>query len=146
MMAYVTLEDDTGAMEMLVFSNAIDRYGNFLVENAAVVISGKISVREEKAPQLIVNQAWSLESYAQGKALNLDVKPMEVNKLYLQLPAENSREARRIRPVLNMFPGRTPVVLFYADTRARRQTWCLPDPDLVTELRLILGEKNVVLK
>jgi len=111
-----------------------------------VVINGKISVRDEKAPQMIVNQAWSLESYSRGRALNLDVKPMEVNKLYLQLPSENSRENRRIRPVLNMFPGKTPVVLFYADTRARRQTYCLPDPDLVAELREILGEKNVVLK
>ena len=146
LMAYVTLEDDTGAMELLVFSNAIDRYGSFLTENAAVVISGKISVRDEKAPQMIVNQAWSLESYSRGKALNLDVKPLEVHKLYLQIPAENSREDRRIRPVLNMFPGKTPVILFYADTRVRKQTWCLPDPDLINELREILGEKNVVLK
>jgi len=146
LMAYVTLEDDTGAMELLVFSNAIDRYGSFLTENAAVVISGKISVRDEKAPQMIVNQAWSLESYSRGKALDLDVKPMEVGKLYLQLPSENSREDRRIRPVLQMFPGKTPVILFYADTRLRKRTWCLPDPDLVAELREILGEKNVVLK
>ena len=111
-----------------------------------MVISGKISVRDEKAPQLIVNQAWSLESYSRGKALNPDVKPMEVHKLYLQIPSENSRENRRIRPVLNMFPGKTPVILFYADTRVRKQTWCLPDPDLIGELREILGEKNVVLK
>ena len=71
---------------------------------------------------------------------------MEVNKLYLQFPSENSREERRARPVLKMFPGKTPVILFYADTRTRRQTYCMPDPDLVQELREILGEPNVVLK
>ena len=146
LMAYVTLEDDTGAMELLVFSNAIDRYGSFLVENAAVVITGKISVRDEKAPQMIVNQAWSLENYSQAKSLNLDVKPMAVNKLYVQIPSENSRENRRVCPVLKMFPGKTPLILFYADTRTRRQTYCIPDPDLVKELREIVGEANVVLK
>jgi len=146
LMAYVTLEDDTGSMELLVFSNAIDRYGGCLAENAAVVINGKISVRDEKSPQMIVNRAISLKDYSQAKALNLGVKPMEVNKLYLQFPSENSREERRARPVLKMFPGKTPVILFYADTRTRRQTYCMPDPDLVQELREILGEPNVVLK
>ena len=146
LMAYVTLEDDTGSMELLVFSNAIDRYGNYMAENAAVVISGKISVRDEKAPQLIVNQAWPLEHYSAAKKLNLDVKPIDIKRLYLQIPSENSRENRRIRPVLQMFPGKIPVTLYYADVKLRRQTFCLPDPDLLQELREILGDKNVVLK
>ena len=133
-------------MELLVFSNAIDRYGNYMTENAAVVISGKISVRDEKAPQLIVNQVWPLEQYSAAKPLNLDVKPMDIKRLYLQIPSENSREDRRIRPVLQMFPGKIPVTLYYADVKLRRQTYCLPDPDLLQELREILGEKNVVLK
>ena len=55
-------------------------------------------------------------------------------------------EYRRIRPVLNMFPGRVPVVLYFEDTRLRRQTHCVPEEDLLGELREILGEKNVVLK
>ena len=36
--------------------------------------------------------------------------------------------------------------LYYRDSKLRRQTWCLPDPDLLQELREILGESNVVLK
>ncbi len=146
LMAYVTLEDDTGAMELLVFSNAIDRFGNYLAENMAVVISGKLSVRDEKAPQMIVNQVWPLEQYSAAKSLNLDVRPLDIQRLYLQIPSENSRENRRIRPVLQMFPGKIPVTLYYADSKVRRQTYCLPDPDLLQELREILGEKNIVLK
>ncbi len=146
LMAYMTLEDDTGAMELLVFSNAIDRYGSFLTENAAVVIGGKISVRDEKAPQIIVNQAWQLDRYSQARSRDPEGKPQTAARLYLQIPSEGSRPDRRIRPVLQMFPGQTPVTLYYADTKARRQTFCLPEPDLVQELRDILGEKNVVLK
>ena len=44
-MAYVTVEDDTGSMEMIVFSNAIGQYGGYLRENAAVVIAGRLSLR-----------------------------------------------------------------------------------------------------
>ena len=45
-----------------------------------------------------------------------------------------------------MFPGKLPVVLYFADTRLRRQTYCQPDPDLLRELEEILGKENVVLK
>ena len=142
MMAYVTLEDDSGAMELLVFSNAINQYGAYLSENSLVIITGKISVRDEKAPQMIVNQVWTMEQFA---LQNMPVPTMG-NKLYLKLPSENGREYARIRPVLNMFPGKTQVVLYFADTKVRRQTHCLIESDLLDELTEILGKDNVVLK
>ena len=142
MMAYVTLEDDAGAMEMLVFSNAMNQYGVYLSENSTVVVTGKISVRDEKAPQLIVNQVWSMDQFA----LVVPKEQLVGEKLYLKLPTETGLEYRRVRPVLNMFPGKVPVVLYFADTKLRRQTHCLLDSDLLQELREILGEENVVLK
>ena len=145
MMAYVTLEDDAGAMELLVFSNTINQYGGYLSENAAVVVAGKISVRDEKAPQLIANQVWPMEQFTQLSAA-APVPRRKGERLYLRLPSENGRELRRIRPVLQMFPGKLPVVLYFADTRLRRQTYCQPDPDLLRELEEILGKENVVLK
>ncbi len=144
LMAYVTLEDDTGSMELLVFANSLDRYGGFLKENAPVVVSGRISVRDEKAPQLMLNQAWPLETYKPTQA-TAPKDPAE-QKLYLQLPSEDSPEDRRVRPVLKMFPGKTPVILFYKDTRVRRQTHCLLRQELLEELREILGSENVVIK
>jgi DNA polymerase-3 subunit alpha len=147
MMAYVTVEDDTGSMELLVFSNTINQYGSYLSENTAVVVSGKISVRDEKAPQLICNQVWPIEEYTRQKGTEkTEPIPVRGERLYLKLPSENGREYRRVRPVLNMFLGKTPVVLYFADTRLRRQTHCLLDEDLLQELREILGAENVVLK
>ncbi len=138
MMAYVTLEDDTGAMELLVFSNSLDRYGEFLKGNAAVVVTGRLSVRDEKAPQMIVNEARPLSG--------LDARPRPARRLYLKLPSEQGAAFRRVRPVLDMFPGRLPVILYFADTGLRRQTFSMEDPDLLRELREILGDANVVLK
>lgn len=146
LMAYLTLEDNSGSMELLMFSGTIDRFGGFITENAAVVFSGRISVRDEKAPQMIVNHAWPLETYARLKAEEPRPAPAPNGKLYLQIPSENSREDRRVRPVLQMFPGKVPVILYYADTKIRRQSWCQPGEELLQELRTILGEKNVVLK
>lgn len=56
MMAYVTVEDDTGSMELLVFSGVLGQYGSMLYENSAVILNGRISVRDEKPPQLVVNR------------------------------------------------------------------------------------------
>jgi len=144
MMAYVTLEDDTASMEMLVFSNTINQYGAYLSENMSVVVHGKISVRDEKAPQLIVNQVIPIGDFMQSD--QPAAIPRKGERLYLKLPSELGREYRRVRPVLNMFPGKLPVVLYFEDTQLRRQTHCLPEPELLQELREILGEKNVVLK
>lgn len=41
MMAYVTVEDDTGSMELLTFSTILNQYGSLLYENAAVILNGQ---------------------------------------------------------------------------------------------------------
>ena len=43
-MAYVTLEDDTGDMELLAFSSAVERYSSLLSTNTAVVVADRKSV------------------------------------------------------------------------------------------------------
>lgn len=145
MMAYVTLEDDTASMELLVFSNTINQYGAYLSENSSVVVTGRLSVRDEKAPQMIVNQVWTMEQFSLQTSA-APVSKAKGEKLYLKLPNETGTEYARVRPVLNMFPGKIPVILYFADTKLRRQTHCVPEQDLLDELREILGEANVVLQ
>ena len=66
MMAYVTLEDDTASIELLAFSNVIARSGSYLKENMAIVAEGRISVRDEKAPQMVLNEARPLSEVAEA--------------------------------------------------------------------------------
>ncbi len=136
MMAYVTLEDDTGGMELLVFSSVIAKKGELLKENTPVVVEGRLSVRDEKAPQMVVNQIYTIREL---------VKPPE-QKLYLKLPAEGTWEDRKVRAVLNMFPGGLQAVLYYSNNGVRRGTNCSIREDMLQELRKILGEGAVVLK
>ncbi len=147
LMAYVTLEDDTGAMELLCFSRVLGTYGGCLQENSAVLVKGKISLRDEKEPQLMADSAVPL-SQVEDKAPAREARavPKQGGTLYLKLPAMDSREFRKLKPILHMFPGNTKTVLFFADTKQRMGTTCLIDEYLLQELRELLGEPNVVLK
>jgi DNA polymerase-3 subunit alpha len=147
MMAYVTLEDDTGAMEMLVFSTALGLYGSYLRENSAIIAQGKLSVREDKDPQMLLNRARPIGELQDGDAAQAEREESgKARTLYLKVASESAPGAKKLLPLLRMFPGKTRTVLYYADTGARRAGACLLDDDLLKELRSLLGEKNVVLK
>ena len=146
LMAYVTLEDDTGSIEMVCFSRVLGRYGGCLSENTAVFVKGKISVRDEKEPQLMVDSAIPLEDAGVDAPEAKPVIRQEIKTLYLRLDSMGSRQDRVVRAILQMFPGKTQTVLFYADTRQRVGTLCLMDDLLLTELTQRLGQENVVPK
>ena len=147
MMAYVTVEDDTASIEMLAFSNVLSQYGGYLRENSAVVITGRLSIRDEKEPQIVINRARPITDYA------LEVQPEPVpapsvraSKLYLQLNGENDPRYGKVKAILNMFPGDSQVVIFFADNRTRRGTQAALDDRMLQELKNVLGDSNVVLK
>ena len=62
LMAYVMLEDATGSMELLCFSRTLTESGAYLKANLPVAVSGRVSVRDEKAPQLMVDRVIPLGS------------------------------------------------------------------------------------
>ena len=150
MMAYVTLEDDTASIEMLAFSNVLSQYGGYLRENSPVVITGRLSIRDEKESQIVINRARPMSDFMQNP-LPEDPRPSapvktEADKLYLQLPGESDPRYQKVKAILNMFPGDKQVILFFADTRTRRGTRAAFDKRMLTELKNVLGDANVVLK
>ena len=147
LMAYVTLEDDTGSMELLTFSNALGQYGSLLYETSAVVISGRISVRDDKDPQMVVNRVWKLADFdAKGEARAESRQALASKTLYLKIAHTGQKGSEKIVPILNMFPGQVKTVIYYADTGVRMGGRCMPEEIMLEELRGLLGEKNVVLK
>ncbi len=57
-MAYVMVEDDTASMELLCFSRVLETCGAYMKENQAVVVKGRLSVRDEKAPQIMCDSIY----------------------------------------------------------------------------------------
>ena len=148
MMAYVTVEDDTAAIEMLAFSNVLTQFGSYIKENMPVVITGRLSVRDDKDPQIVINRARPISDYADEtpQPAQEEPKPMRSGKLYLKLPSEDSLEFSKTRAILRMFPGDSQVVLYFADTKVRRGTQCSIRENMLHELENLLGSGNVIVK
>ena len=139
LMAYVNLEDDTGGMELLCFSRVLEESGSYIRENSAVLAAGKISVRDEKEPQLMVDSIRPLAEAGE------DVSQLS-QTLYLRLPSREDPRLRKVRLALSFFPGENPVVLYFADCKRRVGSRCQLHPALLEDLRERLGEENVVVK
>ena len=148
MMAYITVEDDTAAMEMLAFSNVLSQFGGYLKEGAAVVITGRLSLRDDKEPQIVINRARPISDFEQGspEPAARPAQPPRQGTLYLRLPGEEGKLYPKVRAILNMFPGDSKVVLYFSDTGHRRGTRALLAGSMLTELKNLLGEGNVVVK
>ena len=143
MMAYVT-----ASIEMLAFSNVINQYGGYLRENEPVVITGRISLREDKDPQIVVNRARPMSDFASGDPV-AEMEPAEITDattLYLRLPSEEGVLFPKIRAIINMFPGKNKVVVYFEDTRQRRGALCALAPSMINELNAVLGKENVVMR
>ena len=150
LMAYITLEDGTGSMEMLAFQRALDTGGAYVRDNLAVAVTGRLSARDEKEPQLVVDTIRPITDF-DNTAENDHVaeRPTPQNterKLYVRLKSENDPACERIKLILVMFPGNEQMVLYFDDTKKRRGARCVIHEALVAELKEMLGDENVVVK
>ena len=148
MMAYVTVEDDTAAIEMLAFSKVLSEFGGYLRENQPVVVTGKISLRDDKEPQILINRARPISDFANDTTSVPQTATADVKQgtLYLRLPSEEQKLFGKVKAILNMFPGESQAVLYFEDTKARRGTRCALDSRMLAELVNVLGQANVVVK
>ncbi len=61
-MAFVTLEDLYGTIEVIVFPRVYSRFSALLNTDQAVIVKGRISLREEEDPKVICNEVEPLVS------------------------------------------------------------------------------------
>lgn len=161
MMAYATVEDMTGMMELVVFPNALQQFGMYLKEDEAVLINGRIDAREDEAPKLIVQSAAPLseESVSALESKELAKKPTLTGqqalakagqRLYLRLPEVSGEQFEQVKRFLAKQPGEIPVVLCLTSggkpRLAPRSLWCAGNLQLMQNLRFLLGNENVILK
>ena len=138
LMAYVNLEDDTASMELLCFSRVLNESGSYIRENSAVLVTGKISVRDEKEPQIMVDSIRPLG--------DLEPEKGKEEKLWLRLPSREDPRLRKIRLALSFFPGESQVILYFEDCKKRVGSRCQIHPALVADVKERLGEKNVIVQ
>lgn len=161
MMAFAILEDMTGQIEALIFPSVYERFGPQLMQDTAVVLSGRLSLREDEDPKLLLESVAPLMTDAElaravknapperreGSAPKA-AAPQDSRKLYLKIPSRV--EMQPLSHVLQEYPGHVEVRFFVADERitlvAPEQLRCDASQGLLQRLRGKLGDAAVVVK
>lgn len=144
LMAYIQLEDATGTMELIAFQRVLDVSGGYIKANAPIVVKGRVSLRDEKEPQLMVETLRPLTDT--DSLLPEPEKPKEGSVLWLKLPSYDDPKMKRIELILKMFPGSEQIKIYFEDTGKRMGTSCIVHNALVEEMRELLGAENVAVK
>ena len=111
MMAYVTVEDESAAIELVVFPRSLQQCGAYLTEDSAVLLTGKIDAREDEAPKILLNEAQPLTEAAvssmqarehpqQSVYTDAQAARMAPQKLYLRIASMKSDEWPQIKEIL----------------------------------------------
>jgi DNA polymerase-3 subunit alpha len=74
MMAFVTLEDFTGSVELILFSDCYSKSRGHVETDRLVLISGRVSTREGEAPKVIVDEVVPLEKLTERFSCQLVIK------------------------------------------------------------------------
>ena len=150
-MAFVTIEDLTGSLECLIFPKVYEASKACLLEDAIVVVEGRLSMHEEEEPKLVVNRAQTLEEKAQEQKKAPEKQITADNrKLYLKFSLGKDYLLDKIKPLLSAHSGSVAVCIHIEETKttamAPRELWVTPDESLLSELVKMLDKDNVVLR
>ncbi|MFY9296127.1 MAG: DNA polymerase III subunit alpha [Caldicoprobacterales bacterium] len=135
LMAFITLEDLYGTIEIIVFPAVYKKYHKLLDNDSTVIIEGKLSLREDEEPKILCDQIVPLTS--------------SVNrKLYLKIAKDKRIDiSQQISPILRKYKGNIPVILYIEasgmKSLANRELWIRQDRQLIEELSDVLGEECV---
>ncbi|MBP3925825.1 MAG: DNA polymerase III subunit alpha, partial [Clostridium sp.] len=137
MMAFITLEDLAGSVEVLVFPKDYEKKREYLNTDEKIFIRGRASIGEEPVGKLICEQV-----------LPFSMVPRE---LWLQYPDKESYLAgeKELLDILRMSEGNDTVIIYLGKERARKvlpRNWSVKaELPLLETLRARLGEGNVKL-
>ncbi|MBR5315112.1 MAG: DNA polymerase III subunit alpha, partial [Clostridia bacterium] len=62
-MAFVTIEDKTGEIEIVVFARQFERFASLLINETPIAVSGTVSVKDEEKAKVLLNSCILLISY-----------------------------------------------------------------------------------
>ncbi|MGN1095032.1 MAG: DNA polymerase III subunit alpha, partial [Eubacteriales bacterium] len=162
-MAFVTIEDRTGDIELVVFPKVFDISSHALMKETAVCARGDISAEEGKAPKILVSAvnliSEGLPEEKERRVYNQNDKYRNDNTerrspsdkpetLYLKVPDMNGEVFKKVLGVISIFDGKTPVIFYNAQNKKYVKFSAGADikPHMFAYLKELLGENGVVLK
>lgn len=130
------LEGHSGSVELMLFSKTLQACSGQFYDENIVEITGRISIREDRANSILVDSLRSLKDSMQT--------------LYIRLPYLDAEQQKRVRRLTHPFPGGTAIVLYDTAKKIAKgapKDWAVnPSESLMKMLKEEFGEENVVLK
>ena len=146
-MAFVTLEDLYGDIQMLVFPQTLEEYAGDIVEGKIVKAEARLSIREDRDAELVCEK---LEPAPPANGRQAGPPPKKSGArpgLYLKLPGEDSPLYRKAMKYLAVFDGPTALYLYFCDTKKLMRAPVSKRVDvndvLIRTLKELLGSENV---
>ena len=78
-MAFVTIEDLYGSLEMVVFDSAYSRFSNLLYDENLILVNARVSVRSDQDLSIVVNSVAELEN-EKDKYIDIEVYKLSDSK------------------------------------------------------------------
>ena len=134
-MAFITVEDLFGTVEVIIFPRDYEKYSRYLNEDEKVFVAGHANVEEDKNGKLICEKIYSFD----------DTK----RELWLQFATKESYEEKEKELYSRLYgsDGNDEIVIYIASPRAMKRLGqnhnIHINPELVGNLTEFLGEKNV---
>ena len=141
LMAFVTLEDIYGSIEVVVFPKPYEKYKNLLLEENVLLIKGRVNAEPDEEASIFCEEVFELDDKRLKKT---------IQKLYLKIDDTISEQKlESIMALLKYFSGNVPVYL-YKDgekkaTKLSNEYSVYLSDLLINELKEKLGKDNVKL-
>ena len=137
LMGYAVLEDLAGSVELVIFPSVLQKYADLLYPDSIVAVSGRVSLRDEDNPVIIVEE---VERLSDAKAVK-----QGVDKVYLKMMA--ARDMAKVIALLKHFPGDTEVLIYDDENkrlrRAPRELYVSASQEFIAAAKDMIGEENV---
>lgn len=144
MMAFIDIEDLYGTVEVVVFPNVYERYGNILQEDAIISIAGSINFKEDEMPKLLAETIVDLRELNEA-APDKSHKPQGLIKIKLPEDDDTDEVLEAIRSAMRRHPGKYQSIIYLQGGRSFRTSeslWVNPDKDFKEAIIELVGAEN----
>ena len=135
MMAFLTIEDLYSSVTALVFPGALAKFGADIYEDAIVLVNGKLSVRDEEQPTVLVNTIAPVSEDAEEEQCSV----------FLRITEENKEQLIPLKEILLDIKGNAAVILYYEKERLKQELTnkIACTEEVIAKLKGIFGAENV---
>lgn len=102
-MAFITVEDLYGSVEIIVFDSVYSRSSNILAIENIVLVEGRLSMREEESVKIVANNITSLST--DGKTKEVEESINKIKTLSINITNLGEVEKAKLRGMIKFFSG-----------------------------------------